>query len=366
MSNELTTTALGTPSINDAALALFTPLEADMNALAAKYRNVAYDMTTTKGAKAARDARLELRESGRFAIQRLRDQTKGHLNDCKTVIETEATRLIAIVEPAEDAIDKQIKAHEKKLADEKAAKEKAEAERVLKHTDAIATIAGYSDKARGLAVERIEAGIAYVRGIDVSAAVFEEFAERAAGEKAATIARLEQMAADRRTADAAEAQRVENERVAAELAAQQRKLDEQAAELARQREAMAPAPQAAPAAAPVAAPAPAPAAAARPAPAAMPQPAAHAAAAAPAAPTSSTDCAPAAEVDPAARVTLGQIKTLISPLSIDAAGLAQLGFPHVATEKASKLYRACDLPAIREAMVQHLLQLDLGAKHADA
>ncbi|MEJ5151209.1 hypothetical protein [Comamonas sp. MYb396] len=355
MSNELTTTALGTPSINDAALALFTPLEADMTVLAAKYRNVAYDMTTTKGAKAARDARLELRESGRFAIQRLRDQTKGHLNDCKTVIETEATRLIAIVEPAEVAIDKQIKAHEQKLADEKAAKEKAEAARLQKHTDAIATIAGYSDKARGLAVERIEAGITYVRGIDVSAAVFEEFAERAAGEKAATIARLEQMAADRRTADAAEAQRVENERVAAELAAQQRLLDERAAELARQREAMAPAPQAAP----VAAPAPAPAAVARPAPAAMSQSAAHAAAAAPAAPASSTDCAPAAVVDPATRVTLGQIKTLIAPLSIDAAGLAQLGFPHVATEKASKLYRACDLPAIRDAMVKHLATLDL-------
>lgn len=343
MSNELTNPALGTPSINDAALALFTPLEADMTALAAKYRNVAYDMATTKGAKEARDARLELRESGRFAIQRLRDKTKGHLNDCKTVIETEATRLIAIVEPAEDAIDKQIKAHEKKLADEKAAKEKAEAERVQKHTDAIATIAGYSDKARGLAVERIEAGIAYVRNIDVSAAVFEEFADRAAGEKAATITRLEQMAADRRTADAAEAQRVENERVAAELAAQQRLLDEQAAELARQREAMAPAPQAAP----VAAPAPAPvAAAARPTPAAMPLPAARAASA-----------APVAEVDTDTRVSLGQIKTLIAPLTIDSAGMALLGFPHVATEKASKLYRACDLPAIRDAMVKHLATL---------
>ncbi len=347
MSNELTTTtAKGTPSINDAALALFTPLEADMTALASKYRNVAYDMTTTKGAKAARDARLELRESGRFAIQRLRDQTKGHLNDCKTVIETEATRLIAIVEPAEVAIDKQIKAHEQKLADEKAAKEKAEAERVQKHTDAIATIASYSDKARGLAVERIEAGIAYVRGIDVSAAVFEEFAERAAGEKAETIARLEQMAADRRTADAAEAQRVENERVAVELAAQQRKLDEQAAELARQREALAPAPQAAPAAAPALAPA---APAARPAPSAMPQPAARAAAGA----------APAAEVDSDARVSLGQIKTLIAPLSIDAAGLALLGFPHVATENPARLYKACDLAAIRIAMIAHLEMIEL-------
>ncbi|GAB2712506.1 hypothetical protein [Comamonas sediminis] len=349
MSNELTTTALGTPSINDAALALFTPLAAHMTALAAKYHNVAYDMTTTKGAKAARDARLELRESGRFAIQRLRDQTKGQLNDCKTVIETEATRLIAIVEPAEVAIDKQIKAHEQKLADEKAAKEKAEAERVQKHTDAIATIAGYSDKARGLAVERIEAGITYVRGIDVSAAMFEEFADRAAAEKAATISRLEQMAADRRRVDAAEAQRQENERVAAELAAQQLKLDEQATELARQREALAPSPQAAPVAAP-AAPAPAPAAAAaRLATAVMPTPAARAAAGA----------APAAEVHTDARVSLVQIKTLIAPLSIDAAGLEQLGFPHVATDKSKRLYRACDLPAIREAMVQHLAGLGL-------
>ncbi|MEJ5125814.1 YqaJ viral recombinase family protein [Comamonas sp. MYb21] len=63
--------------------------------------------------------------------------------------------------------------------------------------------------------------------------------------------------------------------------------------------------------------------------------------------------------DDGTRVTLGQIKTLIAPLSIDAAGLAQLGFPHVATEKASKLYRACDLPAIRDAMVKHLATLDL-------
>lgn len=63
--------------------------------------------------------------------------------------------------------------------------------------------------------------------------------------------------------------------------------------------------------------------------------------------------------DDGARVSLGQIKTLIAPLSIDAAGLAQLGFPHVATEKASKLYRACDLPAIRDAMVKHLATLDL-------
>lgn len=357
MSTALTTTPT---SINDAALALFTPLEADMTALAAKYHNVAYDMTTAKGAKAARDARLELRESGRFAIQRLRDKTKGHLNDCKTLIETEATRLIAIVEPAEEAIDAQIKAHEQKLADEKAAKEKAEAERVKKHTDAIATIASYVDKARGLPVERIEAGIAYVRSIDVSAAVFEEFADRAAAEKDVTIERLEQLATDRRAADAAEAQRKENDRVAAELAEKARLLDEQAAQLAQQREALAAPP------APTVAPPPSPEPGyrvARPVAAVVAPPAAPAVAAPP---TATAAAAAAAADDDGARVNLSQIKDLIAPMPMDAACLAELGFPHIAMEKGSKLYRASDLPAILDAMVQHLLKVNLGVKHADA
>ena len=67
----------------------------------------------------------------------------------------------------------------------------------------------------------------------------------------------------------------------------------------------------------------------------------------------------AVHVDDGARISLGQIKTLIAPLSIDAAGLAELGFPHVATEKASKLYRECDLPAIRDAMVKHLQSIQI-------
>lgn len=63
--------------------------------------------------------------------------------------------------------------------------------------------------------------------------------------------------------------------------------------------------------------------------------------------------------DDGARIALGQIKELIAPLSIDAAGLAQLGFPHVATDKSSKLYRACDFEAIRAAMIQHLQGVDI-------
>lgn len=48
------------------------------------------------------------------------------------------------------------------------------------------------------------------------------------------------------------------------------------------------------------------------------------------------------------------INASIAPLSITAEGLATLGFPHVGTEKAAKLYRAADLPAIYAAMVRHI------------
>lgn len=204
-------------SIAQAALALFSPLETDVTTLADRHRNVVFDMSTPKGFKAAKDARLELRESGRFAVQRLRDKTKDQLNDCKKVIDGEATRLIAIVEPVETFVDEQIKVHEKKLADEKAERDRIETERKQKHLAAIATIEGYVAKAEGLPIERIEAGLAYVRDIDVSAEVFADFAVRAAAQKDATIRALEKMISEARERAAAEALRLENERLQAQL-----------------------------------------------------------------------------------------------------------------------------------------------------
>jgi predicted phage-related endonuclease len=64
----------------------------------------------------------------------------------------------------------------------------------------------------------------------------------------------------------------------------------------------------------------------------------------------------AQRVSPAGQcIRLGEINALISPLSISAEGLAQLGFPHVATDKAAKLYAVADMPRIVEALV-HVLR----------
>ncbi|SEF28436.1 hypothetical protein ABL840_26935 [Variovorax sp. NFACC27] len=336
-------------TIAQAALALFSPLENDMQVLATRHRDVVFDMSTPKGFKAAKDARLELRESGRFAIQRLRDKTKDQLNDCKKVIDGEATRLIAIVEPVETFVDEQIKVHEKKLADEKAERERIEAERTQKHLDAIEKIEGYIAKAEGLPIARIEIGLAYVREIDVSEAVFEDFAPRAAAQKEATIRALEKKITEARERAAAEEQRLENERLRAQLA-----------DLQRQQ-----------AAAPAAAPEPAPAAAVQdpaaerqdapepacPAPAVAPRPAGRV--------TAATDPAPATapvrqfEVGAIAANDAGTASTPTLRIgdiaarlgwTMTAEQLRSLGIEPAARERGATLYHEHQFPEICAAI----------------
>ncbi|MEW5680410.1 YqaJ viral recombinase family protein [Comamonas kerstersii] len=54
-------------------------------------------------------------------------------------------------------------------------------------------------------------------------------------------------------------------------------------------------------------------------------------------------------------LTLGQINTLLAPIKLDAAGLAELGFEARKVEKSTaKHYAACDLPAMVQAMIAHL------------
>lgn len=65
----------------------------------------------------------------------------------------------------------------------------------------------------------------------------------------------------------------------------------------------------------------------------------------------------AQEHDAGERINLGAINAHLAPIKLDAAGLEQLGFSPVATVKAAKQYRACDLKAIRAALAQHLARL---------
>lgn len=343
-------------SIKDTVIAQFRETEPALQAMADRYRDVVYAVATTKGMAEAKAARADLRDNGRLMITRTAASVKSDVNELRKVMGDEVDRLVSIVEPVEDSIDKQIKAEEQRKADERAERARVEAERVDAHRANIEQLRGYVAGAEGQPLETIKGAIEKLLDMTFGEE-WEEFAQQAQTERDNTVAGL-------RALVQREEQRIENENLRAQLAALQA------------------------AQAPVA----------QPAPQATDQfPAPDVEQAASSAPFEVDDWAPGDAVPPATppaaekfystpagagmtfgggrmhqvppdidmepdrepaddgkRITMGQIKEHIAPLSIDAAGLEKLGFKHLTAGGAAKLYRACDLPAIVGAMVEHL------------
>lgn len=225
----------------------YSATEAALAELRQKYAGIVFDLTTTKGDKEARAARLEL-TTLRTSLEKKRKQFKAPALEFGKKIDSEAVRVTTEILALEDPIDQQIKADEKRRADEKAERERLAAERAQGFRDRIAVIRAFVGKCNGITSERIANGIAMVEQVDVSAGAFEEFSQEAETAKAETLAAMRQVFDEtkRREEEAArvEAQRIENERVAAEqkkqadaLAAQQAELDRQALELREAQEA---------------------------------------------------------------------------------------------------------------------------------
>lgn len=354
-------------SIKDTVIAQFKETEAGLQAMADKYRNVVYDVTTPKGMKEAVAARAELRDEGRRMLTRTAAKVKADVNELKQVMGDEVERLVAIVKPVEDAIDAQIQVEVQRKADEKAARERLEAERVAAHRANIEKLRGYVERAEGQTLSAIKAAIVALSDLEFGPE-WEEFAQEANIARLSTVTRLMSMVTQ-------EEQRIENENLRAQLAALQPTAP------------AAPPPEPEPIQPPASACSLPPeyvadlldGAQAEPfhvegwddEPAAEAAPPAAVPAVAPHSRwngqirdfgTAAIDAAPPAAPEPeddGSRITLGQIKDWIAPLSIDAAGLERLGFQHVSTDRNSKLYRTCDVLAIRDAMVQHLQSLEL-------
>lgn len=194
-------------------------MEPDLLALSARYRNVAFDLKTPKGLAAMKAARHDLRENGRFAVQRACDAFKKDANAAKRAVEETAERLVGIVRPQEDDYTKAIEAREAEIEAEKAEKARLEAERVAKLQAGIATIRSYVQKAAGLPSERIAKGIADLAAWTFPTEQWAEFAVPAANAQCETLEALRRMhvAAVQAEADKAARERLEAE--AAERAA---------------------------------------------------------------------------------------------------------------------------------------------------
>lgn len=227
-------------TIKEAAVAHLRAHEPTILALAERYRCVALPLDTPKGLAAGQAALTEVRENGRFAVQRARDATKELLNGAKKDVEAEATRLIALIQPTEEHIEAQVTARKAVLAAEKAERERIEAERVAKHQTGINIIRSYITQAQGKTSEQIARVLPTIEAIDCSAARFEEFSDdacKALGDVLLALRDLHDTTKAREEEAARlEAQRVEQARIAAEQAEAQRRLDEQAAELKRRQD----------------------------------------------------------------------------------------------------------------------------------
>lgn len=214
----------------------YTKTEAALADLRARYKGVAFDLTTTRGDKEARAARLEL-VTLRTSLERRRKTFKAPAIEFGKKIDAEAQRITAEIEALEKPIDDQIRADEARREAEKEAKRQAEAARVQAHLAAIGKIRNWVTMAEGLPSERLAKGVGALEAM----AFGDECEDHKPQYEAArdeTLATLRKMHADtlarEEEAKRLEAQRQEQERVAAELAKQQDEINRQRAELERQ------------------------------------------------------------------------------------------------------------------------------------
>lgn len=234
---------------NTQAIAEYSPTEAALAELRQQYQGVQFDVTTTKGDKAAREARQMLVKL-RTGLEAKRKELKGPALDYAKRIDTEAKRIEAAIRELEEPIDAQIRAEEQRKAAEKAEKERLERQRVAEIKGRMDAIRNLPVDSTGDSAEQLAATLADLKALEITEADFAEFTEDATVARGYAIEQLERMhghavareeEAARQAAAAAELERQrreQEEREAQERAAQQeaqRKLDAERAEFERQK-----------------------------------------------------------------------------------------------------------------------------------
>lgn len=224
------------------AIAEYSPTEAALADLRQRYKDVVFDVTTTKGMEIARKGRAEIR-SIRVALEAKRVEIKAPALERCRLIDAEAKRITAALSELEEPIDALIKTEEQRKERERAEREAREKERIAAIQTRItdfgshaASMAGKTSEAIGAeiviveqtviddtfgefkvqATVALEASIGKLRELHAAAVAQEEEAARLKAERE-ELARLraEQEQRDRETkakAEAEQRQRDEEER----------------------------------------------------------------------------------------------------------------------------------------------------------
>lgn len=204
--------------------------------IAAKYDRVVFDVRTTKGMEAAKQARLEFRDQVRYPMQRLRDGGKKLLNTMKAQFENRADALIEEVQMHESQIDEQITAEEQRKANEKAEREAAEQRRKAAIVESIQAIQSAALDAIGESGDEIEARLVGVQGIIIDDS-YDEFQGQAQQAKDEALHKLNGLLVSARAEESDQRELEEQRQRQAALDERQRQereaLEARAAELER-------------------------------------------------------------------------------------------------------------------------------------
>lgn len=206
------------------ALSRFGSWRAGALALVERYRDVVFDLSTTKGYEQLTKAIAEVR-APRYLAQNVTKDSKAELAAVSAAVGAELEEVKRVLSPTEERLVGLKDAHDAKVKEAKEIAAKAAAQRKQVHRDGIATIADYVNQCLGKPSAKLAQVIAYVEGLDTTEAAFEEFAAEATAtrDKALdSIRRMHQSAIGREQEEAA---RIERER----------QLDEERAALAQQR-----------------------------------------------------------------------------------------------------------------------------------
>ena len=203
---------------------------AGIAALQTKYANAVFDVTTTKGMADAKAARLEIRNV-RYAVENTRKEKGAELKRIASAINDRAAEITDPIRALEDPIDAQIKAEEDRKEAERAERQRQEQERIAAMNARLDGIRNVPLNAVGATAEEIEQAITYLENASLDG--FDEvYLPTAQHTQAASLATLNKMLSERRQLDeqAAELERQRAEQAArdAESLQERRRADEAA------------------------------------------------------------------------------------------------------------------------------------------
>lgn len=181
-------------------IAEFDSVEAGLQDLEKKYKDVVYPVATTQGLVEAKQARQAIRDP-RYAVQHAVDNAKRPLEALKKAITRRGDEIIARIKVLEDPIHAQIKAREDEIEAAKEAERQREAEAARVAAEKIQAMQEAVILAVNQPVEVIDEKLALVEAMAVSIDVFGERTGEAEQARTRGIATLKEMRVQREAFD---------------------------------------------------------------------------------------------------------------------------------------------------------------------